>query len=109
MQVAAGLRAGARAPQIAQQIAKAAFLASVDRGRTTPYARAATEAFDMVYSGGKKVRGRGQGLASGWQRRVAPPASTRTPAVGSLKPQSLMRCARHEAFIGRTPQSCLDI
>jgi hypothetical protein len=54
-QVAGGLRQGMRAPQLAQRIAKAAFDASVDPRRVTPYSRAATEAFDMVYSGGKKV------------------------------------------------------
>lgn len=48
------LRAGLRAPGIVQRLAKAAFDASIDRKRTTPYSRAATEAFDMVYSGGKK-------------------------------------------------------
>jgi hypothetical protein len=30
-----------------------AFDNSVDKHRATPYSRAATEAFDMVYSGGK--------------------------------------------------------
>lgn len=30
-----------------------AFDNSVDKHRVTPYSRAATEAFDMVYSGGK--------------------------------------------------------
>jgi protein phosphatase PTC7 len=49
-----GLHAGARAPELARRIAKRAFEASVDRRRVTPYSRAATEAFDMVYTGGKK-------------------------------------------------------
>ncbi|KAI8470187.1 MAG: Serine/threonine protein phosphatase [Monoraphidium minutum] len=53
-EVGACLRANLRASQMAQRIAKAAFEASVDRKRVTPYSRAATEAFDMVYSGGKK-------------------------------------------------------
>jgi protein phosphatase PTC7 len=30
-----------------------AFDNSIDKHRVTPYSRAATEAFDMVYSGGK--------------------------------------------------------
>lgn len=50
------MRAGARAPQLAQRLGKAAFESSVDRKRVTPYSRSATEAFDMVYTGGKKVR-----------------------------------------------------
>lgn len=43
-----------RASAVAQRLAKAAFEASVDRRRVTPYSRAATEAFDMAYSGGKR-------------------------------------------------------
>lgn len=38
---------------MAQQLAKLAFDHSLDKKRSTPYSRAATEAFDMVYSGGK--------------------------------------------------------
>jgi len=38
---------------LAHRLARLAFEASVDRSRSTPYSRAATEAFDMVYSGGK--------------------------------------------------------
>lgn len=53
-EVAKGQRAGLRASELAQRIAKAAFEASIDHKRVTPYSRAATEAFDMVYSGGKK-------------------------------------------------------
>lgn len=45
--------AGLRPQHMAQQLAKAAFDASIDKHRMTPYSRAATEAFDMVYSGGK--------------------------------------------------------
>lgn len=52
-QVARLLQAGARPGAMAQAVAKAAFDASLDKGRLTPYSRAATEAFDMVYSGGK--------------------------------------------------------
>ncbi len=45
--------AGARPPAMVQAIAKAAFEASMDRQRSTPYSKAATEAFDMCFSGGK--------------------------------------------------------
>ncbi|PNW88593.1 hypothetical protein CHLRE_01g036200v5 [Chlamydomonas reinhardtii] len=38
---------------IAQRLARLAFEASYDKGRVTPYAVAASEHFDMVYSGGK--------------------------------------------------------
>ncbi|CAG9460661.1 unnamed protein product [Pedinophyceae sp. YPF-701] len=38
---------------IAQRLAKLAFEASMDRRAQTPYAIAATEAFDLVFSGGK--------------------------------------------------------
>lgn len=54
-QVDKALRAGERASGMAQRLAKLAFEYSIDRRRVTPYSRAATEAFDMVYSGGKKV------------------------------------------------------
>eukprot|EP00878_Enallax_costatus_P024284 GHUV01025909.1.p3 GENE.GHUV01025909.1~~GHUV01025909.1.p3 ORF type:complete len:135 (+),score=34.49 GHUV01025909.1:1020-1424(+) len=46
-------QSGARPGAMAQQLAKLAFDNSVDKKRSTPYSRAATEAFDMVYSGGK--------------------------------------------------------
>ena len=35
-------------------VVSAAYAASMDKRRTTPYSLAATENFDMVYSGGKK-------------------------------------------------------
>lgn len=44
---------GQPAAAIAQALAFAAFGASVDRRRTTPYSLAASAAFDMVYDGGK--------------------------------------------------------
>jgi protein phosphatase PTC7 len=47
------LAAGAHPSTMAQQIAKVAFDHSLDKDGVTPYSRAATEAFDMVYSGGK--------------------------------------------------------
>jgi len=47
------LAAGAHPSTMAQQIAKVAFDHSLDKHGVTPYSRAATEAFDMVYSGGK--------------------------------------------------------
>lgn len=37
-----------------RELVSAAYAASMDKRRTTPYSLAATEAFDMVYSGGKK-------------------------------------------------------
>ena len=45
---------GQRAPSIALDLARAAFEASMDRDGQTPYSLAATEAFDMIYSGGKQ-------------------------------------------------------
>ena len=45
--------AGARPPAVAQALAKAAYDNSVDKKKVTPYSVSATEAFDMVYSGGK--------------------------------------------------------
>jgi protein phosphatase PTC7 len=36
-----------------QVLIKMAFEASVDRQRTTPYSQGASDAFDMVYNGGK--------------------------------------------------------
>lgn len=47
------LAEGARPPAIAQRLAALAFEAALDRKGCTPYSLAATEAFDMVYSGGK--------------------------------------------------------
>jgi protein phosphatase PTC7 len=44
---------GQPASAIAQALAFAAFGASVDRKRVTPYSLAASAAFDMVYNGGK--------------------------------------------------------
>ena len=38
---------------VAFRLSKLAFDNSMDKERSTPYSRAATEAFDMVYSGGK--------------------------------------------------------
>jgi protein phosphatase PTC7 len=38
---------------MAQRLARLAFEASYDKRRITPYAAAATEHFDMAYSGGK--------------------------------------------------------
>jgi len=39
---------------VANELMDLAFEASSTRGRKTPYARAASEEFDMVYTGGKK-------------------------------------------------------
>jgi protein phosphatase PTC7 len=39
---------------VAQALAFAAFEASIDRDKATPYSEAASAAFDMVYSGGKQ-------------------------------------------------------
>jgi protein phosphatase PTC7 len=45
----------ARVPNAAaREIVTAAYAASMDKRRSTPYSLAATEFFDMVYSGGKK-------------------------------------------------------
>ncbi len=38
---------------ISQRLAHLAFTYSLDRDRETPYSLGASEAFDMVYSGGK--------------------------------------------------------
>ena len=48
------IKQGERAPAIAMNLARAAFEASVDREGETPYSLGATEAFDMIYSGGKQ-------------------------------------------------------
>mmetsp|Transcript_29152 Transcript_29152/g.56011 ORF Transcript_29152/g.56011 Transcript_29152/m.56011 type:complete len:519 (+) Transcript_29152:156-1712(+) len=42
------------AKKISARITECAFNTSLNRGLVTPYSRAASEAFDMVYSGGKK-------------------------------------------------------
>ena len=47
-------KAGKRASIIAQRLCAVAFNNSVDKDAMTPYCVAATEAFDMVYNGGKK-------------------------------------------------------
>lgn len=47
-------RSQAMASALAQAIAAAAFHSSMNKSKATPYSRAATEAFDMVYSGGKR-------------------------------------------------------
>lgn len=47
-------KAGKRSSIIAQRLCAVAFNTSVDKDALTPYCAAATEAFDMVYSGGKK-------------------------------------------------------
>eukprot|EP00877_Chromochloris_zofingiensis_P001395 jgi/Chrzof1/11256/Cz05g29190.t1 len=39
--------------QMVQRLAKLAFDSSMDKKKSTPYSKAATEAFDMVFSGGK--------------------------------------------------------
>lgn len=44
----------AMASALARAIAAAAFHSSMNKSKATPYSRAATEAFDMVYSGGKR-------------------------------------------------------
>lgn len=45
---------GASCSTMVQALVKLAFEASVDRKRDTPYARDASEAFNAVYSGGKR-------------------------------------------------------
>lgn len=52
--VQGAIKQGERAPAIAMDLARSAFEASVDRDGVTPYSLGATEAFDMVYSGGKQ-------------------------------------------------------
>ncbi|KFM23037.1 putative protein phosphatase 2C 55 [Auxenochlorella protothecoides] len=47
------LDAGGTVSAVARRLAYAAFEASQDRARDTPYSRGATEAFDMIYRGGK--------------------------------------------------------
>jgi protein phosphatase PTC7 len=53
-EVSAQLAQGKRPSQIAQRLTAIAFNNSMDKSKETPYAAAATEAFDMVYSGGKQ-------------------------------------------------------
>ena len=43
-----------RAISVCPWIEAAAYHASMDKRRTTPYSLAATDYFDMVYSGGKR-------------------------------------------------------
>ena len=52
--VQAGVDANAPPAAIARAIAGAAFERSVNKRGSTPYSAAATEVFDMVYSGGKR-------------------------------------------------------
>lgn len=53
---AGGIAGGAAkaAPTVARALLAEAFEASLDAERDTPYAHAASEFFDLVYSGGKK-------------------------------------------------------
>ncbi len=44
---------GSRPSLIAQRLTRLAFDAAMDRKGTTPYSEAASEEFDMIYSGGK--------------------------------------------------------
>jgi protein phosphatase PTC7 len=44
---------GSRPSIIAQRLAGRAFEAAMDRKGSTPYSVSASEAFDMIYSGGK--------------------------------------------------------
>lgn len=46
-------REGESPGQLMQRLSKLAFDNSIDKKRSTPYSKAATEAFEMVYSGGK--------------------------------------------------------
>jgi len=52
--VAAGRKAREGAPALARRLAGLAFKASLDREGESPYSLGASEAFDMVYSGGKR-------------------------------------------------------
>lgn len=59
---------GARPPQMAQALGKAAFEASVDSHRVTPYSLGASEAFNMIYNGEQgpgEERARGTCVRSG--------------------------------------------
>ena len=53
-EVQAQLRAGRRPSMIAQHLTALAFNNSIDKHISTPYSMGATEAFNMVYSGGKQ-------------------------------------------------------
>lgn len=48
------LAQGAGPSRMVQELVRMAYEASIDRKRDTPYAREASEAFNMVYNGGKK-------------------------------------------------------
>ena len=52
--VAAGRSAREGAPALARRLAGEAFRKSLDRESESPYSLGASEAFDMVYSGGKR-------------------------------------------------------
>ena len=52
-ELCAGRDAELGASGLAHRLLNAAFAASVDRAGQTPYSLGASEAFDMVYSGGK--------------------------------------------------------
>jgi protein phosphatase PTC7 len=52
--VQAGVDAGAAPAAVARSVAAAAFERSVLKRGSTPYSAAATDAFDMVYCGGKR-------------------------------------------------------
>lgn len=45
---------GAGPSRMVHALVNLAFAASIDKKRVTPYAREASEAFNMVYSGGKQ-------------------------------------------------------
>jgi protein phosphatase PTC7 len=47
-------QAGPRPMAVAQSLARAAFYNSLDKKKVTPYSLGATEAFDMVFNGGKQ-------------------------------------------------------
>ena len=49
-----GKCAGEVARRLANELGRRAFQNSMDKWIETPYSKAATDAFDMVYSGGKK-------------------------------------------------------
>jgi protein phosphatase PTC7 len=48
------LTTGGKPSDISQALAFKAFEASTDKSSTTPYSLAASEAFEMIYDGGKK-------------------------------------------------------
>lgn len=47
------MTAGGRTSEISKALAFRAFQASTDKDRVTPYSRAASDAFEMIYNGGK--------------------------------------------------------